>query len=251
MILTTAGSGIVRIGDLEFTTTPGELTFWKPNVYQNYSTAALWGQCWAHFLPYPHWDELLDYEPFVPGILRAKVKDWNELVPLFDQLCEGTRKRVEVTPRESMHRLEGILIKCQKGSSCLRLSPEQAVARDQRVERVIEEVYARMHEPLSLTSLATIIGVSESRLAHMFKDSEGVTLGDFIELVRIKRACRLLESTDQSVKSISEEIGFQSPYYFSLRFKLRTGWNPTDYRRLCVEFIASQGLTGIRQTGRA
>jgi AraC family transcriptional regulator of arabinose operon len=41
----------------------------------------------------------------------------------------------------------------------------------------------------------------------------------------------LLELSALSVKEVSREVGFDTPFYFTLRFKKFTGTSPREYRR--------------------
>jgi AraC-like DNA-binding protein len=50
-------------------------------------------------------------------------------------------------------------------------------------------------------------------------------------LQRINRARQLLELTAMSIKEIAAEVGYENPFYFSLRFKKQTGTSPRDYRQ--------------------
>jgi AraC-like DNA-binding protein len=45
------------------------------------------------------------------------------------------------------------------------------------------------------------------------------------------RARELLLTTDQSIKEISFQLGFDSIYYFSRFFKQKTGMSPSEFRK--------------------
>jgi AraC family transcriptional regulator of arabinose operon len=53
---------------------------------------------------------------------------------------------------------------------------------------------------------------------------------EFVERQRIERARQLLVMTSLSVKEIGRGVGFESPFYFSLRFKRHTGKSPRSFR---------------------
>ena len=48
--------------------------------------------------------------------------------------------------------------------------------------------------------------------------------------LRIQRAKELLATTDMSVKQIAYRLRFDSPDYFSSKFKTKTGLKPSDFR---------------------
>jgi AraC-like DNA-binding protein len=74
--------------------------------------------------------------------------------------------------------------------------------------------------------------ISPSRLAHVFKDTTGMSLMDYLTQIRIDRAQQLLQQTGQTIAEISFELGIQSPAYFARLFKRMVGQSPTEYRKL-------------------
>ncbi len=73
--------------------------------------------------------------------------------------------------------------------------------------------------------------ISPSRLSHVFKDTTGMSLMDYLTRIRIDRAQQLLAETDRGICAIAYELGIRSPPYFTRLFKRMTGMSPSDYRR--------------------
>lgn len=67
------------------------------------------------------------------------------------------------------------------------------------------------------------VGLSESRLRFLFKESSGIPLGSYIQNYRINRALNLLQSTSLSIADISADAGFGSPQAFSRILKTKLG----------------------------
>jgi YesN/AraC family two-component response regulator len=57
---------------------------------------------------------------------------------------------------------------------------------------------------------------------------------EFVERQRIDRARQLLTMTSLSVKEISRQVGYETQFYFSLRFKKSTGQSPKAFRELAI-----------------
>ena len=55
-------------------------------------------------------------------------------------------------------------------------------------------------------------------------------LTDFINGQRIARAAELLSTTQLSIEAIAAMAGYNSPQYFSRRFKAAYGFTPGEYR---------------------
>lgn len=53
---------------------------------------------------------------------------------------------------------------------------------------------------------------------------------DYVTLVRMERAKELLNDTNMTIESISEHVGYQTPHYFTKKFKERFGMTPKNFR---------------------
>jgi len=47
----------------------------------------------------------------------------------------------------------------------------------------------------------------------------------------MQRACRHLSHSNQKIKGIAQELGYDDPYYFSRLFSKIIGKSPSEYRR--------------------
>lgn len=103
---------------------------------------------------------------------------------------------------------------------------------DLRIRRVIETMQANLGSSLKVAELAREANLSSSHLAAVFKRRTGFTVLDFFIRLKIQRACFLLDTTDQSVKTIAADLGFDDPLYFSRCFRRVHDSSPTQYRAL-------------------
>ena len=93
----------------------------------------------------------------------------------------------------------------------------------------IEQNYA---ENFSVSDLAAVCFVSESRLHHIFTEKLGSTPIKYRNQLRIERAAHDLRSSNLPIESISSKHGFNSPTYFRETFKEYTGLTPSNYKRI-------------------
>ena len=89
----------------------------------------------------------------------------------------------------------------------LRLDEERQYSeRAGRVSRYIQSAidYVHFHytEEIKVSKMALVCGLSESHFRRIFEESVGMTPMDYINIVRIEKACSLLSGTEQSVKEI-------------------------------------------------
>lgn len=73
--------------------------------------------------------------------------------------------------------------------------------------------------------------LSYSHLAAVFRNEKGISMGQYHNEMRMKKACKLLRSTLLSVGEIADELGFSDMLYFSKKFHAFCGVSPTEYRK--------------------
>ena len=128
-----------------------------------------------------------------------------------------------------------------------RLNGKQA---DDRVERALnyyrhltnlkKYVQHRWHEPFTLADAAAAIGISPSRLSRLFLEKTGVAFRLWVRHERVKRATRLLGSTEKSISEIAHAVGFRNSRTFERSFKKTTGVSPSQYRKLYETQLMSE-----------
>ena len=83
---------------------------------------------------------------------------------------------------------------------------------------------------LTIQQIAKEMNVSYSNFRKLFKEFTGVSPALYQQDLRLQRAKELLTTTDLSIKQIAYQLRFESPDYFSSKFKIKTGMKPSDFR---------------------
>lgn len=83
---------------------------------------------------------------------------------------------------------------------------------------------------VSLGELAAFAGLTPQHFSLRYKAETGYPpLRHFVHM-KIEAACRLLDSTRDSVKAIAAQLGYSDPLYFSRVFRRTLGLSPSQYR---------------------
>lgn len=82
----------------------------------------------------------------------------------------------------------------------------------------------------NLDQVANHFYLSKYYLSHQFKNKTGFTFIEFLTKAKISNAVNLLEHTNDSISSISEACGFDTPTYFGVVFKKQMHMTPQQYR---------------------
>jgi AraC family transcriptional regulator, arabinose operon regulatory protein len=114
--------------------------------------------------------------------------------------------------------------------------PQPALAKHsadrlQGVQEIANYLHEHYREPLEIREVARACGVSESWLFHAFSEHTGFSPIGFATHLRLHEACRLLATSQRSLKDIGAAVGYDDPLYFSRVFKKHIGSAPSDYRR--------------------
>ncbi|WP_447863870.1 AraC family transcriptional regulator [Kluyvera sichuanensis] len=92
----------------------------------------------------------------------------------------------------------------------------------------IEENY---RQKFSLDALARELGKSRSYLSRRFHAETGENIHDYLNTIRLRRACELLLHSALPVSEIASQVGFSEVTYFISSFKKGIGETPLRYRK--------------------
>ena len=87
-----------------------------------------------------------------------------------------------------------------------------------------------LEDTLTIQDLAQELGVSYSSFRKLFKEYTGFAPALYQQTLKLQRAKELLSTTNESIKEIAYRLNFESPDYFSAKFKNQTGMKPSDFR---------------------
>ena len=101
---------------------------------------------------------------------------------------------------------------------------------DRRIQKAIALVGKSPRRALPLSELASSLNLSVSRLRLLFKAATGLSLTQYLKLLRMQEAKSLLETTFLNVKQIAARIGIKDVSHFVRDFKKAYGMSPKQYR---------------------
>ena len=86
-------------------------------------------------------------------------------------------------------------------------------------------------EPLDLTALAAVAGMSKYHFQRLFTATYGLSPSAHLSRRRVERAQDLLRSTNLTVTEICHAVGFSSLGSFSSLFRRLVGESPSEFQR--------------------
>lgn len=109
--------------------------------------------------------------------------------------------------------------------------PDISSEKNQLVEIAKEYVQEHYFEKISLTDVADKIGVTPGYLSTLFQKQLEKGFVDFLNEVRIERACTYLQQNYLKTYEIAFKVGFNDEKYFSKVFKKVKGCSPSEYKK--------------------
>lgn len=99
------------------------------------------------------------------------------------------------------------------------------------IKKIDAMIDANIFTPdFSIAQLADAFSFSVNYLRSLYKAGAGESLSARITRKRVEAACHLLDSTNESIESITMKLGFSTRNYFFTFFKKHTGMTPAQYR---------------------
>ena len=83
---------------------------------------------------------------------------------------------------------------------------------------------------IEISKLADMACMSKDHFTRMFRRETGETPNQYIILRKMEKAELLIVTTDMSVKSVANALGYDDSSYFNRLFRKQTGVTPQQYR---------------------
>lgn len=226
-------SGVLRQGEILFHR-PGELHATKCDGKRGASMITLIFECHSHAMKY-----------FDQKVIRVP----KTIVPILRQMIDECRKTYQRSQPLAIRNdapkggdqlirnlLESFLILLMREQASLPKPPAEEGKRtkDKPVPEICAYLRTHLGERVTLEDLSEQFHFGKAHLCVLFKRSMGKTIIDYHLDLKIAEAKRLLHEEAVTVREISEQLGFESPEYFSRCFLRRTGYSPRSFRNLLI-----------------
>jgi len=114
-------------------------------------------------------------------------------------------------------------------SAGFRPAPE-AVHRT-RIAEVCAFLNQEYERPIRLAEAAKVAHLSPHSFGRFFRNAMGKGFTDYLNELRVGRACDLLIRTDRPILSVATEAGFENLSNFNRRFLALKGMRPREFRQ--------------------
>ena len=100
-----------------------------------------------------------------------------------------------------------------------------------QLQIMMQYMHKNYSEHITLADIAQTVSVSKSSALNIFNKYLHISPVSYLINYRLKRAAKLLASTDSSIYSIASNTGFENVGYFCRSFRELFGVTPSEYRK--------------------
>ena len=220
------GKGVVKINDQPFTLSKNTaLCIPKRCPHSYYSSdEEPWTILWVHF----NGTDVNFYplENVNPIVFRSAYSS-NRMLFLFNQLFRVIDS--SYTAGNFIYMSQTLQMILSETYYKDELSSDQN-QHNAYLNAIIKYFNTNISKNFTLQDLCDEFKLSKSYLNLLFKKNTNTSPINYFISMKMKEACKMLRSTNFTIKIIAANLGYLDPYYFSFLFKNVVGVSPTEYR---------------------
>jgi len=166
-----------------------------------------------------------------PGFIRANEPEMGEIGAAFARLVlefEQKRPGYELIVKAELLRIFGQYFRYAQQSPALSRPSAPPQAYD--FFGLLQELRSRYRETITVEQAARMVNLSPNYFCRMFKRVTGKTLIEYVHLLRVREAERLLLESASPVAEIASQVGFSNITYFGRVFKKIRNATPSQIR---------------------
>lgn len=182
----------------------------------------------------PYIDELL------PGRKELIVHPFTRVIRLAEELLANYGSGDEIQYFRQQLRFQELLPLLFEHNYSTRQLPSPA----QSVESTVQFLQEHYMESITVKQLAELANVSPWQYTPIFQKLTGKRPLDYLTDLRIGHSKHYLLDSGEPLREIARLVGFSDEYYFSRRFRQKTGVTPGQYAQAKQRKITVKDWTG-------
>ena len=163
--------------------------------------------------------------------IEAGDEELENVVERLEQYVNGKGKQQLLLPY--IHLLAACLL------MKLDLIPRNELHGNSFMYEVTDYIQAHFAENLSLESVAKALGVGKSHLSHLFSQQLKINFRRYLNTIRVENACIMLQESENSIKEVCFNCGFDSLRTFHRVFLEEQRMTPGEFRERMKKGILS------------
>lgn len=161
---------------------------------------------------------------FIPENNKINLKNHSYIAELLESLFSTDGKFKNTIIAGILNQFIGFLL------PEIRLNPRIKIENNSTLQSVLTFCADNFTENINLDTVAKNLYMSKYHISHLLTQKLGINFNTYLNMLRVDKACDLLENTNKKAADISEEVGFGSIRSFNRAFSQITNMTPLKYR---------------------
>ncbi|WP_029276759.1 AraC family transcriptional regulator [Pedobacter borealis] len=223
------GKGTIKINKAFHEISSGDFIFIPRGQAHSYKTDPEnpWTIYWCHFKG-EQADEIIELAARKYGSPKSYVSFSDDRINLFDSLYQTLESGY------GFDNLSYVNLRFPQFLSSFlfvdKFEQSPKTASEDLIELSFRYMQDNLDRILTLEMIAENVNISASHFSAIFKKRTGFPPIEYLNHLKIQKACQFLQFTDLRIKEIAFKIGLEDQYYFSRLFNKVMGISPTQYR---------------------
>lgn len=155
-------------------------------------------------------------DPFLFGLIARVLDEYRQRKPAWDFAIKGALFSITAEL-------------CRQGAIS---SGEGTTTVDiEKIRPALTFIEENYHRDITLEDVSAVQNLNPSYFCRIFKRASGQSFVDYLNFVRVCKSEKLLATGNDSIISVSYNVGFSSVSYFNRVFKKYKNCTPTAYRK--------------------
>lgn len=116
-----------------------------------------------------------------------------------------------------------------------KVAPKRTIATPLPIQQIIAYIADHYLEKIALEDIAKEFSYYPNYIGKLLKKQTGYNFNEYLNLLRLKHACNLLQNSSLPIKEIAFQSGYHSVEYFSYSFKKFLHTSPKEYKQLYIQ----------------
>lgn len=162
--------------------------------------------------------------------INEKIQD-NTILSIFYDIDKERQNKEAYYESAVKYLVCSILVKLYRSYCAFGNNINKKSGKSETVKNICKYINANYTNSIRIEDIAQEVSMSKYYLCRIFKETMGVTITEYINFKRCKKAKRLLIGNNMSVSSIAELCGFENMSYFSKIYKKYMNVLPSQQKK--------------------